>query len=81
MTQCLVIAMNASNPTLSAKGINGCSTDNGNVLAVAIKALSEGYGADMAKCEGSDPLHDFILTDGTPTPTANHGYGDYNVSP
>ena len=52
--------------------------DNGNVLAVAMRALSEGCGADIAKCEGNDPLHDFDLDDGTPTPTANHDYGDYN---
>jgi hypothetical protein len=55
--------------------------DNGNVLAVAMRALSEGCGADIAKCEGNDPLHDFNLDDGTPTPTANHVYCDYNVGP
>ena len=52
--------------------------DNGNVLAVAMRALSEGCGADIAKCEGNDPLLDFDLDDGTPTPTANHDYSDYN---
>ena len=52
--------------------------DNGNVLAVAMRALSEGCGADIAKCEGNDPLLDFDLDGGTPTPTANHDYSDYN---
>jgi hypothetical protein len=46
--------------------------DNGNVLAVAMRALSEGCGVDIAKCEGNDPLHDFDLDDGTPTLTVNH---------
>ena len=50
-------------------------------LAVAMRALSEGCGADIAKCEENDPLHDFDLDDGTPTPTANHDYGDCNVGP
>ena len=52
--------------------------DNGNVLAVAMRALSEGCGADIAKCEGNDPLLDCDLDGGTPTPTANHDYSDYN---
>jgi hypothetical protein len=69
MTQCLAIGMNASNLTLSAKWINGCSTAT---------MATEGCGADIAKCEGNDPLHDFDLDDGTPTPTANHDYDDYN---
>jgi len=30
--------------------------DNGNVLAVAMRAFSEGCGADIVKCEGNNPL-------------------------
>ena len=52
--------------------------DNGNVLAVAMRDLSEGCGGDIAKCKGNDPLHNFDLDDGTPTPTVNHDHGDYN---
>ena len=48
--------------------------DNGNVLAVAMRALFEGCGTDITKCKGNDPLHDFDLDDGTPTPTVNHDY-------
>ena len=48
--------------------------DNGNVLAVAMRALSKGCGADISKCDGNDLLHDFDLDDGMPTPTANHDY-------
>lgn len=31
-----------------------------NILSDVIRALSKGCGVDVAKCEGSDPFHDFV---------------------